>query len=66
MSRCKACDAQLFKKDTPSINPLNHKEEDLCGQCRGASQWAFVEHEYTGGLLPEEGVTLPKTTYDEC
>lgn len=62
MSRCKACDAPLFLKDTPAINPNTHQEEDLCGVCKGASRNSQVEHEYVGGNSPTDGVTAPMPT----
>ena len=62
MSRCKACDAPLFLKDTPVHNILSGEEEDLCGVCKGASRNAQVEKEYVGGNNPTDGVTAPTPT----
>lgn len=62
MSRCKACDAPLYLKDTPTINPNTNQEEDLCGVCKGQSRYAIVEPEYVGGNCPTDGVTAPTPT----
>ncbi len=57
MSRCRACNALLFVKDTIAINPLTKQEDDLCGVCRGASSNPREYHEYVGGNNPQSGAT---------
>lgn len=64
MSRCKACDAPLYKRDTPSHNKNTHQEDDLCASCRTAVRCADFEHEYTGGNNPTDGLTPPGDVYD--
>lgn len=64
MSRCKSCDAPLYKRDTPSLNRFTHEEEDLCISCRMAARYTEDDHEYTCGNNPKEGVTPPTTSYD--
>ena len=65
MSRCKACDAPLYLRDTPAINQHTGQEEELCGVCRGESKYATVPHEYVGGCNPQEGVRHPDESYLE-
>jgi len=59
MSRCRACDTPLYGKFSPYPNKHTHKEDDLCTVCNALSKYDFVDHEYTGGANPREGLTAP-------
>lgn len=64
MSRCRACDASLYKRDTPAHNKFTHQEDDLCPYCRAASKYDEAEHEYVGGSNPRDGLTAPTDSYE--